>query len=93
MTVFAIAGVFGEKYKARAVDIEGKASTFLEQILSSIRIVQAFAAEKVLAAKYNVYLDEVRISPLVRSTSYLPVSSSFRIMAITRLPSKASRLR
>lgn len=57
--MFAIVGLSGEAIAARIVEKEGRANTFLEQILSSIRVVQAFAAENVLIAKYDQYLHDV----------------------------------
>lgn len=49
----------GEKIQGRITEADGKANTYLEQILGSIRIVQAFAAENVLIAKYDEHLSGV----------------------------------
>lgn len=56
LILFAAAATPGEKVQGRITEADGKANTFLEQILSSIRIVQAFAAENVLIAKYDEHL-------------------------------------
>lgn len=58
-TVFTLVTIPGEKVNARIVEKDGHANTFLEQVLGSIRIVQAFAAEKVLVAKYDKHLEGV----------------------------------
>lgn len=60
-SVFAAVTAPGEKVQGRITEADGKANTFLEQILSSIRIVQAFAAENVLIAKYDEQLHGVCI--------------------------------
>ncbi|KAG8969866.1 hypothetical protein FRC03_000112 [Tulasnella sp. 419] len=60
MIAFTIVSIAGEKVGSRSVEVEGKASTFLEQIVGSIRIVQAFAADKVLVAKYDTYLKRLQ---------------------------------
>ncbi|KAG8932796.1 hypothetical protein FRC01_012280 [Tulasnella sp. 417] len=56
LILFAVVATPGEKVQGRITEADGKANTFLEQILSSIRIVQAFAAENVLIAKYDEHL-------------------------------------
>ncbi|CAE7087787.1 unnamed protein product, partial [Rhizoctonia solani] len=40
--------------------IDGQAGTLLEQILSSVRVVQSFAAETFLAKKYDAYLQRLQ---------------------------------
>jgi ABC-type bacteriocin/lantibiotic exporter with double-glycine peptidase domain len=47
---------------SRLLDVEGHAGTLLEQILSSVRVVQSFAAENFLAKKYDQYLSQVKVS-------------------------------
>lgn len=57
--VFSVVGYIGEVVGKKTADLEGKSGTFLEQIFSSIRVVQAFAAEKTLVSKYDAYLKTV----------------------------------
>ncbi|KAG9082518.1 hypothetical protein FS749_006794, partial [Ceratobasidium sp. UAMH 11750] len=45
---------------ARLLEVEGHAGTLLEQILSSVRVVQSFAAETFLAKKYDQYLSRLQ---------------------------------
>lgn len=50
---------FGNKFTTEELEAEGKAGNFLDQVLGSIRIVQAFAAEKALSDRYDQYLAKV----------------------------------
>lgn len=59
LILFLSVGYLAAKADARLLDVEGQAGTLLEQILSSIRVVQSFAAETFLAKKYDQYLTEV----------------------------------
>ncbi|KAG9087952.1 hypothetical protein FRC06_002288, partial [Ceratobasidium sp. 370] len=45
---------------ARLLEVDGHAGTLLEQILSSVRVVQSFAAETFLAKKYDQYLSQTQ---------------------------------
>ncbi|KAG8699619.1 hypothetical protein FRC08_005185, partial [Ceratobasidium sp. 394] len=45
---------------SRLLDVSGQAGTLLEQILGSVRVVQAFAAESFLAKKYDSYLSQIQ---------------------------------
>ncbi|KAG9110045.1 hypothetical protein FRC07_008242, partial [Ceratobasidium sp. 392] len=45
---------------AKLLEVEGHAGTLLEQILSSVRVVQSFAAETFLARKYDQYLYQLQ---------------------------------
>ncbi|KAG8915864.1 hypothetical protein FRC00_010755 [Tulasnella sp. 408] len=65
--VFAAVTAPGEKVQGRITEADGKANTFLEQILSSIRIVQAFAAENVLIAKYDEQLHGLEKDGTIRA--------------------------
>lgn len=51
---------FGNKFTEEELEAEGKANSFLDQILGSIRIVHAFGAEKALSDRYNEYLGRVQ---------------------------------
>ncbi|QRW12520.1 ABC transporter [Ceratobasidium sp. AG-Ba] len=44
---------------ARLLEVDGHAGTLLEQILSSVRVVQSFASETFLAKKYDQYLAQL----------------------------------
>jgi ATP-binding cassette, subfamily B (MDR/TAP), member 1 len=57
--LFAGVSTLSDKVSRRTLEVDGKSNTFLEQILSSIRVVKAFAAEKVLIEKYDVFLMRV----------------------------------
>lgn len=59
--LFVSVGYLGAKADARLLDVEGQAGTLLEQILSSVRVVQSFAAESFLVKKYDQYLAQVRV--------------------------------
>ncbi|QRW25216.1 ABC transporter transmembrane region [Rhizoctonia solani] len=56
--LFMSSGYLAAKADARLLDVEGQAGTLLEQILSSVRVVQSFAAESFLVKKYDAYLDQ-----------------------------------
>lgn len=47
---------FGNKFTEEELEAEGKANNFLDQVLGSIRIVQAFGAEKPLCDRYDEHL-------------------------------------
>ncbi|CAE6474644.1 unnamed protein product [Rhizoctonia solani] len=57
---FTIIGQLSSKAEGRLLTIDGQASTLLEQILSSVRVVQSFAAETFLAKKYDAYLQRLQ---------------------------------
>ncbi|CAE6474640.1 unnamed protein product [Rhizoctonia solani] len=57
---FAIIGQLSSKAEERLLTIDGQAGTLLEQILSSVRVVQSFAAETFLAKKYDAYLQRLQ---------------------------------
>lgn len=59
--LFMGVGYLATKADSRLLDVEGQAGTLLEQILSSVRVVQSFAAETFLAKKYDQYLAQVRL--------------------------------
>ncbi|KAK0563426.1 hypothetical protein OC861_004795 [Tilletia horrida] len=58
--VFAILGMLSERIGAPASAIEGQVATYLEQMLSSPRIVQAFSMNAALIAR----LDKAMLTPL-----------------------------
>ncbi|CAE6441720.1 unnamed protein product [Rhizoctonia solani] len=58
--LFTIVGQLSSKAEGRLLTVEGQASTLLEQILSSVRVVQSFAAENFLAKKYDAYLQRLQ---------------------------------
>ncbi|QRW08846.1 ABC transporter transmembrane region [Ceratobasidium sp. AG-Ba] len=45
---------------SRLLELTGQAGTLLEQIMSSIRVVQSFAAESFLVRKYDIYLLQIQ---------------------------------
>lgn len=59
--LFALVSGLSSKAESRLLVVEGQAGTLLEQILSSVRVVQSFAAETFLAKKYDAYLQQVNI--------------------------------
>ncbi|CUA75232.1 phosphate-transporting ATPase [Rhizoctonia solani] len=58
--LFTVVGQLSSKAEGRLLTVEGQASTLLEQILSSVRVVQSFAAENFLAKKYDAYLQRLQ---------------------------------
>ncbi|CAE6445399.1 unnamed protein product [Rhizoctonia solani] len=58
--LFVSSGYLAAKADARLLDVEGQAGTLLEQILSSVRVVQSFAAESFLVQKYDQYLAQLQ---------------------------------
>ncbi|CAE6489817.1 unnamed protein product, partial [Rhizoctonia solani] len=58
--LFTVVGQLSSKAEARLLVVDGQAGTLLEQILSSVRVVQSFAAETFLAKKYDAYLQRLQ---------------------------------
>lgn len=58
---------YGNKFTAEELEAEGKAGSFLDQILGSIRIAQAFAAEKSLSDRYDKYLERVEAAGIKKA--------------------------
>ncbi|CAE6449842.1 unnamed protein product [Rhizoctonia solani] len=89
--LFISSGYLAAKADARLLDVEGQAGTLLEQILSSVRVVQSFAAESFLVKKYDQYLDQARniLEPLQRLGKWrsvvrgLELSISYCILNLT----------
>lgn len=50
----------GNKFTDQELEAEGKASSFLDQVLGSIRIAQAFSAESALSIRYDEHLEKVK---------------------------------
>ncbi|CAE6421110.1 unnamed protein product, partial [Rhizoctonia solani] len=82
--LFISSGYLAAKADARLLDIEGQAGTLLEQILSSVRVVQSFAAESFLVKKYDHYLAQLQSLGKWRSiVRGLELSVSFCILNLT----------
>ncbi|KAE8259182.1 hypothetical protein A4X13_0g1187 [Tilletia indica] len=60
VVVFAILGIFSEKIGAPAAAMEGRVATFVEQMLSSPRVVQAFSMQAALVQR----LERAMLTPL-----------------------------
>lgn len=60
MIIFAVLGKATEVVGAPALRIEGRSSTFLEQVLGSVRVVQSFGMEAELLRRF----DKVMLKPL-----------------------------
>ncbi|KAG8754876.1 hypothetical protein FRC11_006395, partial [Ceratobasidium sp. 423] len=60
LILFTLVGQLSSKAESRLLTVDGQASTLLEQILSSVRVVQSFAAETFLAKKYDAYLQRLQ---------------------------------
>lgn len=60
VATFAVLGWAGGKAGAPALKLEGRASSYVEQILSSVRVVQSFGMEKNLVQRY----DQAMLGPL-----------------------------
>ncbi|CAE6486016.1 unnamed protein product [Rhizoctonia solani] len=60
LILFSLVGQLSSKAESRLLTVDGQASTLLEQILSSVRVVQSFAAETFLAKKYDAYLQRLQ---------------------------------
>ncbi|KEP51643.1 ABC family B (MDR/TAP),protein [Rhizoctonia solani 123E] len=60
LILFTVVGQLSSKAEARLLTVDGQAGTLLEQILSSVRVVQSFAAEAFLAKKYDAYLQRLQ---------------------------------
>ncbi|KAJ1300111.1 hypothetical protein OPQ81_002591 [Rhizoctonia solani] len=58
--LFTLVGQLSSKAESRLLTVDGQASTLLEQVLSSVRVVQSFAAETFLADKYDAYLQRLQ---------------------------------
>lgn len=54
--IMAICGVFIAKYQRQTLDTYAKGGTFVEEILSSIRVTTAFNTQEKLAQHYDTYL-------------------------------------
>ncbi|KAL5638199.1 hypothetical protein ACGC1H_005039 [Rhizoctonia solani] len=82
--LFISSGYLAAKADARLLDVEGQAGTLLEQILSSVRVVQSFAAESFLVKKYDQYLAQLQRLGKWRSVVRgLELSISFCILNLT----------
>ncbi|CCO35093.1 ATP-binding cassette, subfamily B (MDR/TAP),member 1 [Rhizoctonia solani AG-1 IB] len=82
--LFISSGYLAAKADARLLDVEGQAGTLLEQILSSVRVVQSFAAESFLVKKYDQYLDQLQRLGKWRSiVRGLELSISYCILNLT----------
>ncbi|CAE6439144.1 unnamed protein product [Rhizoctonia solani] len=82
--LFMSSGYLAAKADARLLDVEGQAGTLLEQILSSVRVVQSFAAESFLVKKYDAYLDQLQRLGKWRSVVRgLELSISYCILNLT----------
>ncbi|EPQ28417.1 uncharacterized protein PFL1_04244 [Pseudozyma flocculosa PF-1] len=53
MIIFTVLAKATERVGAPALRIEGRASTFLEQVLGSVRVVQSFGMESALIARFE----------------------------------------
>lgn len=60
MIIFTVLGKATEMVGAPALRIEGRSSTFLEQVLGSVRVVQSFGMERQLLKRF----DQVMLKPL-----------------------------
>ncbi|CAD6885097.1 unnamed protein product, partial [Tilletia controversa] len=60
IAAFAILGIFSEKIGAPAAAMEGRVATYVEQMLSSPRVVQAFSMQAALVQR----LEKAMLSPL-----------------------------
>lgn len=66
---FALLGYAGAKVGAPALKLEGLAASYVEQILSSVRVVQSFGMEKNLMKRYDeAMLDKLEVYGLRRAT-------------------------
>ncbi|KAG8737610.1 hypothetical protein FRC10_008038 [Ceratobasidium sp. 414] len=80
---------------ARLLEVDGHAGTLLEQILSSVRVVQSFAAETFLAKKYDQYLCQLQklgkwrsvVRGLELSTANCILNLTYSVAYIERIPS------
>ncbi|KAG8712504.1 hypothetical protein FRC11_015002 [Ceratobasidium sp. 423] len=82
--LFISSGYLAAKADARLLDVEGQAGTLLEQILSSVRVVQSFAAESFLVKKYDQYLAQLQRLGKWRSiVRGLELSISYCILNLT----------
>ncbi|KAF8756598.1 ABC transporter transmembrane region [Rhizoctonia solani] len=82
--LFMSSGYLAAKADARLLDVEGQAGTLLEQILSSVRVVQSFAAESFLVKKYDAYLDQLqRLGKWCSVVRGLELSISYCILNLT----------
>ncbi|KDQ08496.1 hypothetical protein BOTBODRAFT_179848 [Botryobasidium botryosum FD-172 SS1] len=70
--LFYAAGHLSFKASHRTLSVEDASNTFLEQVLSTIRIVQAFGAESDLIAIYDAYLR--RLQKLGARTAFIHAS-------------------
>ncbi|CED83556.1 Multidrug/pheromone exporter, ABC superfamily [Phaffia rhodozyma] len=57
--LFYLSGMFSSRASARISKTEGTASSFLEQILSSVRIVKVFRASESLVKVYDAHLADI----------------------------------
>ncbi|KAG8978134.1 hypothetical protein FRC05_011250 [Tulasnella sp. 425] len=81
--LFAVVATPGEKVQGRITEADGKANTYLEQILGSIRIVQAFAAENVLIAKYDEHLRGLEKEGTIRAAvKALEIAISYFVLTL-----------
>ncbi|BFZ65351.1 hypothetical protein YB2330_006517 [Saitoella coloradoensis] len=81
---FGFAGWLGNKSSAISMQREGTASTFLEQIISSIRVVHAFGSQRTLTNLYDNHLVEIeRAGRLKAVTRGVEQSSVYFILCIS----------
>lgn len=73
---YFISGTLSSRSSARIAKAEGSASSFLEQVLSSIRIVKVFQASDELIAIYDKFLGEV--SSVLRLFVCSEINSTFQ---------------
>ena len=59
LILYAISVRFGNKYTEEELEADGKAGNFLDNVLGSVRIVQAFSAENILSDRYYEYLKKI----------------------------------
>lgn len=58
----AFVGVFEAKYQTAALELLSKAGSVAEEVISSIRTVQAFAGVGILCGRFNRYIDGSRLA-------------------------------
>ncbi|KAG8983393.1 hypothetical protein FRB90_006065 [Tulasnella sp. 427] len=83
LILLAAVATFGDQIQGKITEADGKANTFLEQILSSIRIVQAFAAENILISKYDQHLSGLEKDGTTRAAfKALEVAISYFVLTL-----------
>jgi hypothetical protein len=61
MSSFYLSGAFSSRASARIAKTEGAAASFLEQVVSSVRIVKVLQASDTLVGVYDKLLKDVRL--------------------------------